>query len=103
MDIAIAIPAPRLIDAEGLGDLFRALLAEGYHVIARLLIIAANCTEPGETCLCASMGTGPGTDGGDLALTELLDERGHRFLVDVGSQQDADLLGQVRSGPGEKP
>lgn len=43
---------------------------------ARLLIIAVNGTEPGETCFCASMGTGPGADAGyDLALTELLDER----------------------------
>src|SRR5712691_11135080 len=40
--------------------------------------------------------TGPGCNGAsvgyDLALTELLDERGHRFLVDVRSQQGADIL-----------
>ena len=29
---------------------------------ARLFIVAVNCTEPGETCFCASMGTGPGAD-----------------------------------------
>lgn len=218
MDTATAIPVPRLIDAEGLGDLFRALVAGGYHVIgptvqdraivlkelssaaelpfgwgvrlepggyqlrhrddaaafghaagpqswkrflhpprerlwsatrtadgfdldgddtepprqaflgvrpcdlraiaiqdrilaqpgsryaarrARLFIVAVNCTEPGETCFCTSMGTGPGADSGyDLALTELLDANPHRphsFLVDVGSQQGADLLGQVRN------
>ena len=52
---------------------------------ARLLIIAVNCTEPGETCFCASMGTGPGADKGyDLALTEMLDEHGHRFLAEAG-------------------
>ena len=41
---------------------------------ARVFIVAVNCTEPGETCFCASMGTGPGVDGVtgyDLALTEL--------------------------------
>jgi len=66
---------------------------------ARLFIVAVNCTEPGQTCFCASLGAGPGADGGacDLVLTELLDEHGHRFLVDVGSQQGAGLLGQVRS------
>jgi ferredoxin len=64
----------------------------------RLLIIAVNCTEPGQTCFCASMGTGPAADGPfDLALTELLDEHGHRFLVDVGSQRGAGLLDLVRS------
>ena len=66
---------------------------------ARLFIVAVNCTEPGETCFCASMGTGPAADGDayDLALTELVDEHGHRFLVDVGSRHGADLLRQVPS------
>ena len=61
--------------------------------------MAVNCTEPGETCFCTSMGTGPGAEGGayDLALTELVDERGHRFLVEVGSPPGADLLRQVPS------
>ena len=38
---------------------------------AGVFIIAVNCTEPGETCFCASMGTGPGVrdPGHDLALT----------------------------------
>ncbi len=61
-------------------------------------IVAVNCTEPGETCFCASMGAGPGTEAGfDLALTELLGEAGHRFLVDTGTQRGADVLGRVPS------
>jgi hypothetical protein len=66
---------------------------------ARLFIVAVNCTEPGETCFCASMEAGPGADGGgyDLALTELADGGGHRFVVVVGTQQGADVLWQVRS------
>src|SRR6266699_1891522 len=62
-------------------------------------IIAVNCTEPGETCFCASMSAGPGTDGSgfDLALTELPGETGHRFLVDTGSQRGAEVLGRVPS------
>jgi ferredoxin len=95
---------------------------------ARLFIVAVNCTEPGETCFCASMGTGPGVGKGcsagfrgddpspargepippdppgetpryDLALTEMLDEGGHRFLVEVGSQRGAGVLGRVPSEP----
>jgi sulfhydrogenase subunit beta (sulfur reductase) len=67
---------------------------------ARLLIVAVNCTEPGETCFCTSMGTGPGADQGyDLALTEMADEGGHRFLVEVGSERGADVLQQVPSEP----
>jgi sulfhydrogenase subunit beta (sulfur reductase) len=67
---------------------------------ARLLIVAVNCTEPGETCFCASMGTGPGADRGyDLALTEMADQGGHRFLVEVGSPRGADVLERVPSEP----
>jgi ferredoxin len=33
MDTATDVPVPRLIDIEGLGDLFRILVAEGYQVI----------------------------------------------------------------------
>ncbi len=68
-----------------------------------VFIIAVNCTEPGETCFCASMGTGPGSDGEafDLALTELLGEHGHRFLVDVGSAAGADILARVPNEPAD--
>jgi sulfhydrogenase subunit beta (sulfur reductase) len=64
---------------------------------ARLFIVAVHCTEPGETCFCASMGTGPGADGGyDLALTELLEEGGHRFLVEAGSARGAAVARKLR-------
>ncbi|MFI7317073.1 4Fe-4S dicluster domain-containing protein [Streptomyces venezuelae] len=59
-------------------------------------LIAAECTEPGATCFCVSMGSGPGADAGfDLALTEVVDATGHRFLVRVGSQAGAELLAEV--------
>jgi ferredoxin len=39
------------------------------------------------------MGTGPVSEEGfDLALTELLDDEGHRFLVRVGSDKGAEVL-----------
>lgn len=44
-------------------------------------LIAAECTEPGGTRLCVSMGSGPAAeDGYDLALTEVVSVAGHRFL-----------------------
>jgi ferredoxin len=62
-------------------------------------VVAVNCFEPGGTCFCVSMGTGPRAHGGfDLALTELLDG-GHRFLVEAGSDAGAELLAELPSHP----
>jgi sulfhydrogenase subunit beta (sulfur reductase) len=70
---------------------------------ARLLIVAVNCTEPGETCFCASMGTGPGAETGyDLALTEMVGEGSHRFLVQVGSPRGADVMERVPTEPADE-
>jgi ferredoxin len=56
-------------------------------------IIALTCSDPGGTCFCASMGTGPVPDRGfDLSLTELLDEDGHRFLVTAGTERGDEVL-----------
>ncbi|MGI5452065.1 4Fe-4S dicluster domain-containing protein [Streptomyces sp. CA-249302] len=66
------------------------------------LLIAAECTEPGATCFCVSMGGGPAADPGyDLALTEVVDGDGHRFLVRPGSEEGARLLAQVPSSAGD--
>src|SRR5947209_4932648 len=62
-----------------------------------VFVVAANCTEPGGVCFCASMGCGPDAGPGyDLALTESVDERGHRFLVDVGTPAGQDVIDAVR-------
>ena len=62
--------------------------------------VAVNCTRAGGTCFCVSMACGPRADSGyDLALTELIDERGHRFLVEAGSERGAVLLAQLPSSP----
>jgi sulfhydrogenase subunit beta (sulfur reductase) len=67
---------------------------------AAVLIIAVNCTEPGETCFCASMGTGPGAGPGyDLALTELVTGERHEFLVDVGTEAGGSVLAGVPHAP----
>jgi ferredoxin len=58
-------------------------------------LVAANCYEPGGTCFCTSMGTGPKAEAGyDLALTELLDGE-HRLLVEAGSERGAELLAEL--------
>jgi ferredoxin len=44
------------------------------------------------------MGTGPDPqEGFDLALTEIMDEAGHRFLVRSGTTRGADLLERIAS------
>ena len=61
-----------------------------------VLFIAVNCGEPGGTCFCASMGTGPKASSGyDLALTELLDGQRHEFLVEIGSERGAGVIADV--------
>jgi sulfhydrogenase subunit beta (sulfur reductase) len=63
-------------------------------------IVAMNCGEAGGTCFCVSMKTGPKVDAGfDLALTELLDDNGHRFLIEVGSVAGARLLSELPKDP----
>jgi sulfhydrogenase subunit beta (sulfur reductase) len=62
-------------------------------------LVAVNCFEPGGTCFCVSMGTGPKAEAGyDLALTEILDN-GHRLLVEVGSERGADVLRELPRRP----
>ncbi len=64
-----------------------------------LFVVAVNCFEPGGTCFCVSMGTGPKAESGyDLALTEILDGE-HRFLVEAGSERGAALLAELPSRP----
>ena len=61
-------------------------------------IIAVECTEPGATCFCTSMGGGPGAESGfDLAMTELVDSAGHRFVVRAGTLAGAEVLAEVPS------
>jgi ferredoxin len=67
---------------------------------AGAFLVAVNCGQAGGTCFCVSMGTGPkATTGFDLALTELLDGETHRFLVEIGSDRGAELMGEVGHSP----
>ncbi len=63
-------------------------------------LVVVECGEPGGTCFCASMDTGPSAATAfDLALTELDDGAGHRFLVRVGTDRGARSLAEVPSRP----
>ncbi len=110
----------RPCDLKAVEVLDRALMAPGlkdpvYTPLREAsVIIVVNCGRAGENCFCASMGTGPKSDGGyDLALTELDD----RLIVDIpdgkaklmdgaelrpASQQDIrdelDLVQRVKDG-----
>jgi sulfhydrogenase subunit beta (sulfur reductase) len=68
--------------------------AELYYRRARAesLLIAINCTRPGGTCFCDSMGTGPkAIEGFDLAMTELRSG----FVVEAGSEAGISLLREL--------
>ncbi len=58
----------------------------------RAFIVAVNCTRPGGTCFCTSMGTGPqALEGFDLAFTEL--KAG--FVVECGSERGVELVSRL--------
>ena len=62
----------------------------------RLFIVAVNCTQAGGACFCVSMKTGPqAVSGFDLALTEVVDDRPHHFVVEVGTARGAEILVQL--------
>jgi ferredoxin len=68
-------------------------------------LLVVNCGAPAGTCFCESMGTGPGSGPGfDLALTELIEEDRHDFLVEVGSERGAAVAASLphrRAEPAE--
>ncbi len=69
---------------------------------AAVFIVAVNCTEPGETCFCVSMDTGPEAGPGyDVLLTELASEAEHAFVVEAGSQAGTDLLAALPLQPAD--
>jgi ferredoxin len=63
---------------------------------ANVFLVAVNCHEPGGTCFCTSMGTGPtAREGYDLVLTELLLDGSHRLVVEAGSDRGEELLAEL--------
>ena len=65
---------------------------------ADVFIVAAACNQPGRTCFCASMDTGPTPRAGfDLSVREL--DGGDRYLVEAGSNRGQALLSELISIP----
>lgn len=63
-------------------------------------IVAVNCSQAGGTCFCASMNTGPKASSGyDLALTEVLQDGRHRFVVEIGTARGAETLAEIPYEP----
>jgi ferredoxin len=62
----------------------------------QLFFVAVNCVHPGGTCFCVSMKTGPkSTQGFDLALTEVLEEGSHYFVVEAGSDRGWEVISEL--------
>ena len=83
------------------------VLARGEHPDARyaarredVFVVAVHCSRAGGTCFCASMNTGPRAQSGfDLALTELLDNGSHLFLLEMGSRAGQTLVDKLQTRP----
>ncbi len=71
-----------------------------------VFVVAVQCAQAGGTCFCVSMGTGPTAESGyDIALTEVLEADRHYFVLDVGSERGAEVLGELshaRAGAQER-
>ncbi len=62
-----------------------------------VFIVAINCSQAGGTCFCESMNTGPrATSGFDLALTEVLNDKRHYFIVEAGTVMGEDILKNIK-------
>ncbi len=69
----------------------------------KALIIAVNCSRAGGTCFCTSMNTGPeATSGFDLALTEIIWDKEHYFLVEIGTETGAEIMEKVPNAKADK-
>ncbi len=63
---------------------------------AESFIVSVDCTEPGEVCFCASMGTGPAaTSLFDLAVTELKVDGEWEYVGRYGSERGEAVLERV--------
>jgi formate hydrogenlyase subunit 6/NADH:ubiquinone oxidoreductase subunit I len=65
-------------------------------------LVVVNCGSPAGTCFCESMSTGPRSGPGfDLALTELVDDARHDFVVEVGTERGAAVAAGLSHRPAE--
>ncbi|HYF72447.1 MAG TPA: 4Fe-4S dicluster domain-containing protein [Nocardioides sp.] len=115
-DGPVAVLGVRACDLAAIGVQDEVLLARRYGDAAYAMrragtfVVAVTCSHPADTCFCVSTGTGPQPGAGsapaapyDLAMTEVLDDAGHRFVVEVGSEHGAETLAEVASRGAEVP
>lgn len=105
-DLRIAIFGIRPCDVHALHALDEVFLGDRYidPYYARrrrgLAVVAFNCVEPGDTCFCSSMGTGPGIDHDvDVVVTDL----GSTYLFEAGSDFGASLMRDIEGQTPSKP
>ena len=61
-----------------------------------VFILAVQCSEPSAVCFCESMKTGPQAEAGfDVAITELIGDGRHQFLLEAGSDRGAELVREL--------
>jgi len=103
---SLAFLGVRACELAALKALDRVLLSDKYRdpiYAARregTLIIAVQCSHAAATCFCSSLGTGPKvSEGFDLLLTELVDNDGHRFVVEAGTARGLSLLARLDAKP----
>jgi ferredoxin len=59
-------------------------------------VLAVQCSEPAPVCFCESMKTGPWAETGfDVAITELVGDGRHQFVLEAGSDRGADLIPEL--------
>ncbi len=69
----------------------------------KALVLCVECVHPAATCFCTSMMTGPGAEAGfDLAMTEVVDEGSHYFVIRTGSPRGEDILKELPHRAAEK-
>jgi ferredoxin len=98
----LAVIGARACELAALGIHDR-VLAEGDYVDADYVrrradsfIVSVDCTEPGEVCFCASMGTGPAaTVLFDLAVTEVSVDGAWEYVGRYGSERGEAILERV--------
>ncbi len=67
------------------------------------LIIGVQCVQAGGTCFCVSMNTGPkALSGFDLALTEVIEENRHYFVVESGTIRGETIIAGLAVRPAKK-
>ncbi len=105
-DRPLAIVGLRPCDIAALGVLGRVLGRDGQ--LEDPLLVVVNCAEPGGTCFCVSMGTGPALkgdrlDAADLVVWERSGDDGPEYLVTHTSTRGEALLDragvQATDGP----